>query len=298
MDERWSRPTAAATPLSTILLREVDKVMPPLPRASTRKGMSWAFTSIAKVLAAGSYCTEVSTRVSTIREREVDKVSSPLPLASIRNGISWEPTLIAKGVIYGFLLHQGHYTYLNDPHAFGYTGARGINAQGDIVGYYPDSHGVTHGFLMHRGRYSAFSEPHVRRKYPLHNQGTGANGIGPTGDIVGSYTDSIGGGHGFLPRHGRYTTLDDSRAASGPEGTDANGIGTTGDIVGYYTNSEGVPHGFLLRHGHYTTLDDPRGAGGHLMLLASTSWRISRGPAPIAGTLTRAAWCTRDDRTD
>jgi len=59
------------------------------------------------------------------------------------------------------------------------TSAKGINARGDIVGFYIA--GGTHGFLLRDGRYTSldFPVPGVR--------GTIANGINPRGEIVGQY---------------------------------------------------------------------------------------------------------------
>jgi hypothetical protein len=61
------------------------------------------------------------------------------------------------------------------------TSARGINAQGDIVGFYVAG-GKQHGFLLMDGQYTSldFPVPGVRA--------TVANGINARGEIVGQYT--------------------------------------------------------------------------------------------------------------
>jgi probable HAF family extracellular repeat protein len=53
---------------------------------------------------------------------------------------------IGSSTINGFLLDQGNYTTLDVPGA-SYTSAQGINASGQIVGYYWDAGGTSHGFL-------------------------------------------------------------------------------------------------------------------------------------------------------
>jgi hypothetical protein len=56
--------------------------------------------------------------------------------------------------------------------------AFGINARGDIVGTFVKS-GVQHGFLLSKGEFTIIDFPDA--------QGTIARGIGPSGEIVGSY---------------------------------------------------------------------------------------------------------------
>lgn len=96
---------------------------------------------------------------------------------------------------------------------------------------------------------------------------TAIGGISPTGDIVGVYTDAVGGQHGFLMSHGEYTTIDFPGALS----TSARGISPTGDIVGSYTapvslaprgspdycpaaGSPACTKGFLYSHDQFSTI--------------------------------------------
>jgi probable HAF family extracellular repeat protein len=91
---------------------------------------------------------------------------------------------------------------------------------------------------------------------------TGAGGINNSGQVVGSYSDTSGNGHGFLWSGSVYTTLD----VPGAMTTGAAGINDLGQIVGSYQNADGWNHGFLFSGGIYTTLDVPgaveSGAGG------------------------------------
>jgi hypothetical protein len=67
---------------------------------------------------------------------------------------------------------------------------------------------------------------------------TAIGGINPGGDIVGVYTDAVGGQHGFLLRSGQFTSIDVPGALVGTTGTlptVALGISPSGEIVGQFT---------------------------------------------------------------
>ncbi len=53
------------------------------------------------------------------------------------------------------------------------TNAQGINARGDVVGFYIDTAGLNHGFLWRRGEFASIDVPGARV--------TAARGIGPNG---------------------------------------------------------------------------------------------------------------------
>jgi probable HAF family extracellular repeat protein len=91
------------------------------------------------------------------------------------------------------------YTTLDDPLSGGdFTFATGINALGQIVGYYYDaSGGSAHGFLYSGGAYTTIDDP-------LGTCGTFAQGINALGQIVGYYLDSAGIQHGFLYSGGTW----------------------------------------------------------------------------------------------
>jgi hypothetical protein len=84
---------------------------------------------------------------------------------------------------------------------------------------------------------------------------TMAHAINPAGDIVGVYSDSSNGVHGFLrARDGIFTTFD----APGAVGTNAYSINPAGAIAGFYPDSSHVVHGFLRTpDGIFTTIDAP-----------------------------------------
>lgn len=71
-----------------------------------------------------------------------------------------------------------------------------------------------------------------------------ANGIGPSGDIVGIYGDASFNEHGFLLSHGNFTTIDVPGSIVGASGileTEANGINGAGEVVGDYFAPPGAP---------------------------------------------------------
>lgn len=106
---------------------------------------------------------------------------------------------------------------------------------------------------------------------PLGVYGTFALGLNDRGDIVGGYYDSTGVHHGFLLRHGAYTSIDVPNSVQGS--TDVLDINAQGDIVGNYTDRNGIEHGFLLRQGTYTSFDDPLAASGPNG--GTAAWRIN-----------------------
>ena len=67
---------------------------------------------------------------------------------------------------------------------------------------------------------------------------TAPSGINAPGEIVGGFTDAVGGQHGFLLSRGQFTTIDVPGSLVGVAGTlptNANGINPSGDIVGQFT---------------------------------------------------------------
>jgi probable HAF family extracellular repeat protein len=155
------------------------------------------------------------------------------------------------------LLSVGAYNFqtIDDPLAVNGTEAVGINARGQIVGFYTDADNVNHGFLLSGGQYTTLDDPNAGAGA---SQGSFAEGINDRGQIVGVYIDADNVNHGFLLSGGQYTTLDDPSAAAGAfQGTFAEGINDRGQIVGGYTDASNVNHGFLLSSGQYTTLDVP-----------------------------------------
>jgi probable HAF family extracellular repeat protein len=110
---------------------------------------------------------------------------------------------IIGSTYYGFLYSGGSYTTLSDPSSTALNGsgtfAYGINASGQIVGYYLGHNGHNEGFLYSGGSYTTLDDP-------LATISTEPAGINASGRIVGSFRDNDGY-HGFLYSGGIYTTL-------------------------------------------------------------------------------------------
>src|SRR5436190_773507 len=86
------------------------------------------------------------------------------------------------------LVHNGGtYTILDDPLATAGTFAYGINATGQVVGFYGNNSG-SHGFLYSGGSYTTLDDPLGINA--LVSTTTRAYGINDAGQIVGSYDDA------------------------------------------------------------------------------------------------------------
>lgn len=89
------------------------------------------------------------------------------------------------------------------------TSAQGINADGDVVGFYDTPDRIRHGFLLREGVFTTidFPSPPGRRVVS-----TDARGIGPGGDIVGGYQlagEPAVNIHGYrLTAEGRFEAVD------------------------------------------------------------------------------------------
>jgi probable HAF family extracellular repeat protein len=163
---------------------------------------------------------------------------------------------------HGFSDNGGNYSTVDFPNApTGHTffdWVTGINASGQIVGYYQDNNTsagtyTTHGFLDIGGSFTRLDDP-------VGNNQTHFTGINAGGQIVGWYDDSRGIAHGFLysgGTNGSFTPLD-----YGSSGTTPTAINSAGQVVGYYQESNGTPHGFLYTSQGFQTLDDTSGSGG------------------------------------
>ena len=84
------------------------------------------------------------------------------------------------------------YTTIDVPGA-SFTLPRGINPEGDIVGFYGVG-AATHGFLLHEGTFTDIDVPGASATRP--------RGINPQGDIAGFYVAG-GATHGFVLRRGQ-----------------------------------------------------------------------------------------------
>ncbi len=138
------------------------------------------------------------------------------------------------------------YTTLDVPGAQGGTYARGINADGLVVGYYdyqPLGLPRIRSFIYNSKQgYSTFAVPDILE--------TRAWGINGRGQVVGYFYD--GSNHGFLYSKEQFTYLN----YPGADNTFARGINNIGKIVGSY-EIHGSSHGFVFVEGKYESFDIP-----------------------------------------
>jgi hypothetical protein len=86
---------------------------------------------------------------------------------------------------------------------------------------------------------------------------TQATAISPSGDILGTYTDSAYVGHGFMLSNGAFSAIPDIPAPGSY--TVPLGMNPQGDIVGVYLGDNGF-QGFLLSHGTVSGISVPGSA--------------------------------------
>ena len=170
--------------------------------------------------------------------------------------------LDSSSVSHGFTLFGSTYTTINAPGAAG-TGLSGINPSGEISGSTctdsacgnTGNPNTTHSFVLSKkGKYTFFDPPGATS--------SSASTVSPSGVIVGAYTDTVGElSHGYLLKHGTYTTIDFPGALYG---TFAGGGNAENDVVGVYNYKSSCTadcgHAFVLSGGAYTSFDYPGAA--------------------------------------
>jgi probable HAF family extracellular repeat protein len=183
-----------------------------------------------------------------------------------------------------------------------FTNPQGINAGGEIVGWYTDTEGKTHGFVMSGGSFRSVDYPGAKS--------TQLRGIGPSGDVVGAYQrQNESGGvpiHGFLlTRHGDFYPLD----FPGHQNTIAQRILPDGTILGCYhdTDTMGTMHGMAVTRRGFeaiaeaTTMHNGATPDGRLIAGLFTDMMDNRGkaylfdgrrftPFEVPGASFTAAW--------
>ena len=141
---------------------------------------------------------------------------------------------------YEYNIGSNRYRSVTDPKLPGASlTAAGINAEGDVAGFYTNSAGTTDGFLKtHHGQFISLAVPGA--------SSTMALGVNGSNEVVGVYT--VGSGstaqmHGFTwtAQHG-FSTVDDPH---GVGTTTVNGVNDRGQLVGFYVDSAGNTDGFL-----------------------------------------------------
>jgi len=125
--------------------------------------------------------------------------------------------LDSGSVSHGFVLKNGQYTTVDAPGAAG-TDLSGINPSGAISGFTctdpacgnTGNSNTSESFVLSKkGNYTFFNPPGATSST--------ASTVSPSGVVVGFYTDTVGElFHGYLLKHGTYTTIDFPGALYGP----------------------------------------------------------------------------------
>jgi hypothetical protein len=100
-----------------------------------------------------------------------------------------------KQIFKGYLLSDGRFMRLSDPHGSLGTFLNGINSAGVIVGGWLDGNNVSHGMIFCDGVFTTHDEPDAGR---ASGQGTTLAKINGRGDVAGWYSDGNNHDHGFL----------------------------------------------------------------------------------------------------
>jgi probable HAF family extracellular repeat protein len=183
-----------------------------------------------------------------------------------------------------------------------FSNAQGVNAGGDVVGFYTDQAGKTHGFIYSGGNFQSVDYPDARS--------TQLRGIGPSGDVVGAYQRQNESGavpiHGFLlTRHGDFQSID----YPGHQNTIAQRILPDGTILGCYHDADtmGTMHGMVVSRRGFdaiaeaTTMHNGATPDGRLIVGLFTDMMDNRGkgylfngsrftPFEVPGATSTAAW--------
>jgi len=115
----------------------------------------------------------------------------------------------------------------------------GINDRGETVGFSLSE--IPGAFLRNKdGSFTTLPDAPG-------NSASQPNSINNRGEIVGTYSRAPGVTHGFLLRHGQYTTID----FPGTTSTQCTGINKMGLITGFYVENNGATHGFLWWQGNF-----------------------------------------------
>jgi hypothetical protein len=125
----------------------------------------------------------------------------------------------------------------------------GINASGEIAGFYAGSSGQRHGFVRDpSGRITTFNVPG--------SSGTLTFGINKSGAIAGYYVDPSGALPGYVrDPEGNFATFN----PPGSIQTWPLSINAGGAVTGYYYESISVSHGFLRQANGELIVFDPAG---------------------------------------
>jgi len=127
-----------------------------------------------------------------------------------------------------------------------------------VGGYGPDVDFTEGGFLVLLSRTKTISETYEAVNYPHIPKNQIAADVNDLGQVVGTYVDSSGVGHGYVWSGGKFTTLNVPFA--GATGTFPQGINNSDEVVGCWDDSAENSHGFTLIGSTYASFDYPGGS--------------------------------------
>jgi len=133
------------------------------------------------------------------------------------------------------------------------TFGEGIDAQGDIAGYFIDANGISHGFTRNSG--GTFTTVDAPGAALTQNNGTLVRAMNASGQATGYYSDPQGFLHSFLLSPQGTLTEFDPPNSSGSTGLSINDDGA---VAGAVINANG-DHGFVRAANGMFTLFDPTG---------------------------------------
>lgn len=154
----------------------------------------------------------------------------------------------SSGDYHGFVDTNGVFATLDYPTAPTSTSLQGINAKGDIVGYFEDPAApffVLRAFHYSNGVFSLIDVPGATSRWTV------AFGISDNGQIVGTVETPVT--RGFVGTNGVFITF----SYPGLTRTEAYGINGGGQIVGIAYDSSGGSTGFLDTSGSFTNINFP-----------------------------------------
>jgi hypothetical protein len=123
----------------------------------------------------------------------------------------------------------------------------GLNNENKAAGWCQSTSGAYIGFTYSKGKFADISIPGATL--------VEANGVNDKDEVVGTYVDSSGAGHGFLLDGLALTTLD----VLSTSGTVAWGINNHGLITAYGAGSPGYVSAYTKDEGkHWTSFSDPK----------------------------------------
>jgi hypothetical protein len=125
------------------------------------------------------------------------------------------------------------YSFFTVPGAAGFgTTAGGINAPGQVSGYFQDANGAYHGFVKSGSTFTQIDVPGATDTfgYAINNRT----------DVAGWYMDPQDEPHGFVLSGGKFTAID----VPGSFGTTVTGINEKGELAGYWVDAKGMTHAF------------------------------------------------------